>query len=322
MSDDDLWKEQLAFISGNILAWGLIVLNLWPTLSHFQTGMNIHLWTTNWPQEGIKTELQIFWMMTALLALASSVTVFAIVHILSRGIWLILPIKTHQDSILTDIQNSLDRFCQNTYYAIFILAIYVAFLLFVSIFLVLGTVLEQFLLFLSLPLSIAGWIARGIVLFFILVLFLVFWKKISKKLWSVSIQNPISVFKTVFISLAIFFVAWFITIEAVYTMDLTVNEKIFDQTKGDIVEIYVTLGGSTSAVDVAKLGILDSHGTLINNLTMYSIGQGQYASYILPTTLPEGRYEVVLEYPHSSLSSSYPFISSENRKSQGFIVVP
>ena len=87
-SDNEKWKDQLSFISGNILAWGLVVFNFLPSLSHFQTGLNIHFWTVS---QDFRAEYLFFFYSAALLAMACSVVVLSISHIFSRGIWLILP---------------------------------------------------------------------------------------------------------------------------------------------------------------------------------------------------------------------------------------
>ena len=177
MSDDYLWKERLAFISGNVLVFGLFVLTYWPIVSRFQTGMHIHSWTTNLPGEGVKSEFWIFIFMTTFLALAISITSLAIVHIICRGAWLTIPIKEDQESVLSSLGNLLNRLCYATYLSIFVLGIYVCFTLFIDILVLLSSGLE-WLLAPPLSISAAGWISRGGVILLTLVLRFIVLKKI------------------------------------------------------------------------------------------------------------------------------------------------
>src|SRR5437879_10871421 len=86
--NEEASKEQLTFVSGYVLVFGFALLKLWPIAARFQTGMTVHFWTVNLPQEGVRTPLIVFWALTALLGLALSAVFLAILHILCRGIWL------------------------------------------------------------------------------------------------------------------------------------------------------------------------------------------------------------------------------------------
>lgn len=309
--DDEKWKDQLSFISGNLFAWSLFVLNFWPVLSHFQTGMNFYYF---WPliSQNYRIESDLFYYLATLLAIASSIIVLAIAHIFSRGIWLILP----EDSVY---KGKLDDLCKIMYDTAILFLIFMGFNILYSVFIkVVSTGIEKLLVFLSIP--FAGWITVGLMVLIILVFMIIiahyntipiidFVEYVSKKS------------RALYLLIIVHIVVLFIIFEISYTMDLTVNGKIFNQTRGDIIEVYVGLGGATSDANVTKLKLLDSNGTLINNLTMYLISQGQYVSYIKSSTLIGGRYEVALEYPPRLLESSYPFVGSKSRKSQGFVII-
>jgi hypothetical protein len=312
--DNEKWKDELSFISGNILVWGLVVLNFWPIVSHFQTGIDYHLGS----RSNITTEVLFFGFWTMLLAMAISVILMAIAHIFSRGIWLILSNDSKYRTIL-------GSYCKTQYDIAILFLIYMGAGLFLGIFydvVYLGVVK----LFVSWSIPFAEWITSLLIL---IINFLILYIFIHIIVFSPSISIVFSDLeeyykerlKAISLSLVVFFVLYLITIEACYTMDLTVNGKIFDRTRGDIIEVYVGLGGATSDANVTKLKLLDSSGTLINNLPMYFIGQGQYASYIQSSTLLGGRYEVALEYPSRLLSSSYPFVGSKSRESLGFVVI-
>src|ERR1700722_18662127 len=86
--NDDAWKEQLAFVSGYILVFGFAVMKLWPLAAGFQTGISVNAWTMNLPSEGVNTALLVFNYLTTALGMALTAITLAILHILSRGLWL------------------------------------------------------------------------------------------------------------------------------------------------------------------------------------------------------------------------------------------
>src|SRR6185503_14612329 len=123
MDQGELWKERLAFASGNILTWGALFLTLWPTATRLQTDMHIHFWTLF----GIGRSPGSPWLflgMTALLALAGLSMTLAIVHILCRGLWLALTIESTGKATAqvgaSDVKDYLDRICFRSYGSVFL----------------------------------------------------------------------------------------------------------------------------------------------------------------------------------------------------------
>jgi hypothetical protein len=110
--------------------------------------------------------------------------------------------------------------------------------------------------------------------------------------------------------------------ESCYSMGLSVNRPLFQRTRNDVVQIGLTLGGATSAVSEAKLRLYKADGSNSQGLTLQDIGDGHYITYLRCSTLTTGNYRVTLEYPHTSLSSSFPLLQLKTEKTVGFLVVP
>jgi hypothetical protein len=107
---DQLWKERLTFVSGNILGLGLILVKLRPIIAQLQleSFFDIVLYTT------------LLFLMTA----AFSAIIFAVIHIVFRGAWLATFNKKRRVQIQEKkIVENFDNFCVLSYFAVFILSV-------------------------------------------------------------------------------------------------------------------------------------------------------------------------------------------------------
>ena len=169
MADDDGWKEQLAFVSGYILVFGFALLKLWPLAAGFQTGMNVNLWTTNLPSQGVTTALWVYWGLTSVLGLALTAVSLAIGHIMCRGLWLAFFSGPSANPLVVGASHLLDRLRLITYDAAFFLLLYAGFGAVLGVMIMISAGFESALVSsLSLSLKAAGWIARSLVMIVLL----------------------------------------------------------------------------------------------------------------------------------------------------------
>src|SRR5580658_6972035 len=327
IADDDNWKEQLAFVSGYILVFGFTVLKLWPLAAGFQTGMNINFWTMNLPNNGVNTPLWVFWYLTGALGMALTAIATAIGHIMARGLWLAFFSGPNLNPLMAGISNLLDRFRKITYDAAFYLLIYAVFLVALGVLIMLsagleGTLMSSF----SLSLKAAGWISRGLVMVLIFVSVFLTWMKWFPRFITLmtrsegpGLASGLAVFSVTGFA---FTFMWLLVIQTCNTAEMTLGSRVFQRGRNDVIEVDLNLGGSTSAVNLVQLKLADAQGKQLSNVLTQDLGEGHYVSTLQARDLAAGRYQVTLDYPHSSVDSSFPFLHTRIAAQRWFMVIP
>ena len=307
MPNEDLWKDQLTLVSGNILIWGIAVLKLWPIASSLQTTQHIHYLGTVGP----RGEDLIFKGLTDAMGIAVSITALAVLHVLCRGIWFVFdegPLKT-----------AVHGMCTYTFNSSILLMVLLVLTIIASVPLAYIQVGTEVFLMSSLHRSHRLAIVIGTAVAVAPVLLLAY---LSRKRLSVVAQRLAEVDIGWYFLLVIPAVAFgYLVMQGCYTIDLRTNTVLCDKDRDDIVVIYVTLGGATSSAADAKLKLLNSSGTLTRNLDLQDLSEGHYVAQVLSSTLPTGSYRVSLEYPQTSFDVFFPFIHSKAQKSAGFVVI-
>jgi hypothetical protein len=320
LMQDELWKERFGFVSGTILVWGLVLIRLWPSIAAFQTGRNVHFWTLNTPGEGVQPELWMFWILTALLALGGWTVALSILHVLSRGIWLMVSLEEERGGSPMPLKGPLDSFSSWTYAAVFTQWIGVSLVLAGFPLVLLSAGGEHFLSrFLSA--RTVGWIVRMTVAAaaVAVVMFL-----LSKGLPAlgrlIRVQDVVALFVIWLVVLFGFFFAWMAAIELCGTVSLAIDAKVVHRDQG--VTVAVALGGTSSDPRAASLQLTSGSGATIQTLQLYDTGGGTYLNYIPAVGLGPGLYRVVLSYPHASLVTSFPYVSRTTTRVQSYLVLP
>lgn len=311
MAADDVWKEQLTLISGNFLVWGTFLLKLWPFAAGLQTSENVHFLSAGGP----KGEDVFFKFLTDTMAVAVGVAAVASFHILCRGIW--LTVKEEQ------LKTPLNTICLFTFNATILLVVLLLFGSFLA-----GPTMYLQLWVVTIVMSHLGWsynVANGLGAAAATVLLLVFLKLLIKSVGK-RFGKHLRRIKPAYLSLYALVVIGslllgFIVLEGCYTLDLKTNAAVYRQERGDVIEIYVTLGGATSSVSDAKLKLTSSSSSSEEDLPVIDVGEGRYVAYIFSSKLSQGAYKLSLDYPHASLGLFYPFIQFRAHKSLGFIVI-
>ena len=325
--DEDGWKEQLAFVSGYILVFGCAVLKLWPFVAGFQTGISVNFWTANFPSEGVNTPLWVFWYLTGALGMAVTAITLALVHIFSRGLWLAFFSGTSTNPLMAGMSRMLDRLRKISYDAAFFLLFYVVIFIALGGLILLSAGVEGALTSsLSVSIKSAGWIARGLVFVVGMLIWSYFnikyWPRIMHTLFDGQIQDMNSGIWAFLIAILLFLVMYVVVIQNCFTAEVNLSGKVFQRSHRDLIEVELKLGGATSAVNLAQLRLSNSHGTPLQNLAPQNLGEGDYLGILQSQDLPEGLYQVTLEYPHSSFDSSYPFLHKRIVAQRWFLVTP
>ncbi|UCC32683.1 MAG: hypothetical protein JSU86_10445 [Phycisphaerales bacterium] len=321
------WKERFAFVSGNVLVLGFLLLKLWPAVAAYQTGLHLHFWTWNLPHEGVRSEHIFFLAMCGILTAAGASVALAVMHIYCRGLWLSISAGADTGKALRYFRDLLDRTCQRTCGAVYVLTAIVALVVLFTVLMLACAFLEQLLVkWLNLEQGTAGWIARGVVAVGLPIVLITVVTRLVRKVQSHfdhlsaalgEIPDPPDFWGVVCLG---FLVIVPVVLETCYTVHIDVNQRLFTRARDDFVEVYSELGGATSDPSVAGLYLLDPDERISRALDFQSIGGGSYLSHIALSTLRPGRYQVVLEYPHISFSDRFPFLRGDVHKSVWFVV--
>jgi hypothetical protein len=347
MADDDSWKDQLAFVSGYILVFGFAVLKLWPLAAGFQTGMNLNFWNIDSPSQGVNTTLWVFWYLAFALGIALTAITLAIGHIMLRGFWLVVRASTSVNPYFARVRRQLGRLCDLNFRVIFSLLVYVGvYLALFPLSMMRAGIERKLVSSLSLSLRAAGWISLCLYLLMLALLVLILalavfcwlgWFKVIPRIASALAKDQIpelasrvrAFAKARIPDIVAFSAAAILTsamsalvIQTCYTAEIILAGSVFQRSRSDVIEVALTLGGSTSAANLARLRLADSRGMPLGDLSPQDLGKGHYISIIQSRDLQAGRYQVRFEYPHSSFDSSFPFLHRRVFEQRWFLVMP
>jgi hypothetical protein len=342
MADDDSSKDQLAFVSGYVLVFGFVALKLWPLAAGFQTGMTVNFWTTDPPSEGVIVPLNAFWSLACALGIALTAAMLAICHILCYGLRLLLRSIGTGNQLVYDICRHLDRLPRITFQAIFSLLFVVgAYLVFFPLNMIRAWIEGKLVSSLSLSLHAAGWISLLTFLPFLIAAWLALRFLALPKLAPYIVPaltkyenlrpfpRIVAINKAIFKASISFFAPLILTtaiialvIQTCYTAEISPVGSVFQRSRNDVIEVEMTLGGSSSALNLAQFKLTDSRGVPVGDLSPQDLGGGHYLFIIRSQNLQADRYQVTLEYPHSSLDSSFPFLHQRIVTRRWFLVTP
>lgn len=119
---DDGWKEQLAFTSGTVLLWALLLTRLLPIAAAMQLPNG---WQIVDPQGLADTDLPVFSFLTLFGALGITDFLIGAAHIGARGLWLASNTSddtTEGTDFAADILKKIDIFRRRTFESVFWMA--------------------------------------------------------------------------------------------------------------------------------------------------------------------------------------------------------
>jgi hypothetical protein len=336
-SSDEIWKEKLAFTSGSILVWGFFLLQLRSIAASFQTGYNIHFWRSFSIQRGeVTTELDVYLILLFFLTLGIWTILFALLHVICRGLWLVVSGEGNIESRSAPIRNGLSYVSHESYKYVFILSSVVICLIFAGFPLVIISIGLQALLVKQLHLSIsaAGYIAflavpiltAMIVGLPIILTVKHFHQKDKKSKRDIlkSLSKLISR-RTILLWVVVwplFLLSLCAVMETTNKIELSINRKVSYRSQDKSLEVYVSLGGSSSSPREARLTILSPDLKPLKEMVLQDVGQGQYVSQVALEELQPGIYQIDLDYPHASATLSPPSLQLATKRSEKFLIAP
>lgn len=313
---DDTWQQRLAFVSGYILVFGLALLKIWPVAATLQTGINVNFWTMNLPSQGVIIELWEFWALTSVIGMALVAVVLAVAHILLHGLSLAFPDPGGAPGLQAGAASFLNTMRDLTYKGAFFLLPFILFLVVLDVLMMVAAALESLMVFrFHMGLHTAGWISRSIVILIFMTVFAIAFVKVGPRVFawfekvveSGAREVAVGFFLIAAIAFLLMFM-WVLAIQTCYTARIDVAGDVFQRSRNDQIEIHLDLGGATSAPHSALLQLEDAHGARLRTLDPQDMGDGHYVVVIQSHDLPEGRYQVTMNYPHLSMSSLFPFM--------------
>jgi hypothetical protein len=325
---DNLWKEQLSFTSGVILIWGIALLKLYPFAAHLPSGGRVLTKDGRADATGFAGGF-----LTLLVALGGATLICAFVHITSRGLWLAQTVVSEETS--AERKQRFDRMCRMTFAAVFRLAsVTLWYLAFIPLWLFV-LLLQRLLHYVFGVQSLGvGRVLLGVaVVFCAMVIYLVLRRLNSLRkargepklqLWDLDrLSDALVGGGRPATGMAVSMFAWSVLFVSIFarTVEIKLNTHTMYQSKGDVLEIMVTLGGSTSQFDKAVITLSDSTGSVTKTIQPEPLEEGRYIAHLYASSLPLGRYEITLVYDVKlTLTHRYPFISGQIRKTRAFFV--
>jgi len=310
-SPTDQWKEQMAYVSGTVLAWGSLLVQLWPFLARFQTNCHIHAFVFAVNQPPSAAELS-YRLMAGVLALGAGMIFFGVIHITARGLLL-----TKTSDVSAPGQPAmLSRIANGTYdglhfYWRLMAVVMLLAIVFAPIAAAAAVVAERFRLKFSIVISIVGFLVGfpcGV------------WFGIWLKRRHASLSSPF-----VFLSkphrvaaCLIFAVLLAFAVELCDTVAVSVDRQLVSRKDLSPLVVRVMLGGNTS--DARYLHVTLSGPAGGKALSPIQLQPGIYCVLLRPAELVTGRYALHATYPHIAVSPTLPWFTAEIDEASGFIV--
>lgn len=313
--DDSLWKEQLGFVSGTVLVRGALLLKLWPTISHMQTGEHSGF---RWGFHPTSVTAASHRVLTILPALGFGMLLLGAAHILARGFWLSRnPVATSPGTW---------TFAQKVAWRSF--AVLQAYWILCGVGLLGGLAFLPGVALVTMLHSRVGWsvaaaqISVTLLTCAIVMALAMFALRRRRKTSDVSAVRSEALNRLInfFAVVTVFFVVWPVTMRLSYVADLKTNLQVVSRSKAEPVIATVALGGATADPRDARVYLL-APGQQPRRLPLLPLSNGSYVTVVDVSTLPPSPYEIHLAYPHWSLSLAAPFVARNIIRREGFVVI-
>jgi hypothetical protein len=307
---DDLHNEQLAFVSGTILAWGALLIKLWPIVAQMQTGHHARALPQRVPISVAPITVLSHRAAALVIALGVAMLLFGTVHVMARGLWLA---RSRAEAPIGTVNTALDT----AHRAYLIIQVYWV--------LTLGALLFGIL---SFPVVLG--LVRGFnwsplwacLVPALLLTTAITATNIRRRRRSPDAKHPFfrRFGKTnVLIATSAMLVLWPTVVELSYTAELHVNPPVVRHSEHEVVQVQVELGGAVSDPKEAALTLFRDSAP-VASLKLRSLGNGSYVALVAANALPPSDYEVRLTYPHLYIAINQPTFSALIDKRAGFIV--
>ena len=314
----ELWKAQLAYVSGTILAWGAVLLQFWPALAQLQTGAHVHAIGRD---EGVTIPPTSYYLLALLVAVGLGMLIFGAAHIVARGFWL-ARLSMHGPSSTSSPAS--ERVSRSAYVILHVFWVTsVAFLCVVPLFALSALLATQFAA-LRWPLAIARVLASVLAFAPPLAAGVVWYRRRAK-------AGPRALrsmarwigYRNVAIAYVALPLLWLLVLEFSYVAELRLEHHLFSRSQDPNVVVSIQLSGAVSdpsPVQVSLVGTAPGPRAP-QPLLLREVNDGLHMA-ILPTrSLPNGDYQITMTYPHTAISPNFPFFTKGIQRRVRFVVV-
>lgn len=309
----DTRNEQLAFVSGTVLAGGVLLVKLWPVVAGMQTGVRAN--ATLARMGAVAPPTVISHRIGALIvALGVGMLLFGTLHVVARGVSLARPALPRDPHT---IWATADQIANRAYLIIQLYWMIIGVtLLFCMLAFPLIIVLVRF--FRWPPV----WSMASATMVIMMIVIKVDRLRVRRghDTLPASIRMHIGMVN-VAIAAAAMLVVWFTAMNFAYVASVSVSHSVVRRSQSELLVVTVVLGGTMSDPRYARLRIVQGR-TAMRSLRLRRLGGGSYVALIAPTSLADGDYEIALTYPHSYIALGRPVFSRTLERRVGFVVVP
>jgi hypothetical protein len=314
-----LWKAQLTYVSGTILAWGAVLLSLWPVLARLQTGAHIRALGRD---EGVSVPATSYYLLALLVAVGLGMLLFGAAHVVARGFWLLRFSPDH--AIESGPSPSADRLARRTYaivHALWMTALVIVALL--PLFILSAFLNTSFV-------SSLGWshaaarLGATAVSFVFVAMVVGLLLRGTRARWRSGLSELVRRARSLQIASAylILPLIWLLVIEFSYVVELRLQQHVFSRSADQHVVVSVELGGAIANPSPARLTFAQvGSATGAASLALIPTEAGKYAAIVPVKSVGNGHYHVTFTYPHGELSPVFPFYRSSIQRRMAFLIV-
>ncbi|SRR6266487_7097000 len=294
-------KDRVAFVSGSVLAWGILLAALRPWASHLYTGASLRFkfdFQDVYTGPMISPEPLAFLILNVLVALGVSIVILAACHLVAHGLLMASATEPNDRSkLLTD-------FADVTFLGAFRVTWYAGVYLLLLVPVYPAILLQHWLVD---RWSISKGLSSALLTTSVVVplLLIVFWYLKAKKNDLKGLRGS-DYFSTVAL-IILLYGCYVVVAETAYTMELSSSQSLYSKTVNPYIEARIRLGGATSAASDASVEVRDQSGQLVVSPPILLLDGGLFHTYFSTHSLPPGEYQLRLRYARASLTGTFPY---------------
>jgi hypothetical protein len=301
MRPTDVAKDRIAFVSGSVLGWSILLAALWPRAAQLDTGATLRFnldFQDFYVGNLISPEPIAFYVICVLVALGLSVAILAVSHLIAHGLLLVDSAERGERS------TRLARFADATFISAFRVTWYVG-IYFVTLLPIFPAVLLQHWLVghWSIGRDVSSAVLTVSVSVPIVLLALHYADRIRALLRSLKAREYLGIGGR----LVLLYCCYVAVSETAYTVALSSGQTLYSKAANPFVEASIRLGGATSALADATLEVRDEYGQVLLRPMIHRLGSGRFHAYFPTQSLSPGEYQLRLYYRRASLTGEFPY---------------
>jgi len=319
LSGLELWKAQLAYVSGTILAWGAVLLQLWPVLARLQTGAHVQALGRD---TSVGVPATSYYLLALFVAVGLGMLAFGTTHMVARGFWFARLLIQPPAGTTT---SASDRVAASTYIVLNVFwATALVFLCVVPLFALSAVVGSTLTTALEWPLAVGRTAAAILVFAAPLAGLVLFYRRrlAGGRARAIDAARRVGLRNLAMASVSLPLL-WLLVIQFSYVADVRLERFVFSRAANPTIVVSVELGGAVSDPAPAHvvLSAVTGSDRRSDTLPLRQVHNGLYVAPVFTKSLPNGDYAIGLTYPHGALSPVFPFFRNRISRNVGFIVV-